>query len=221
MHLPLVACFVVFFASCNGQKIGSNQNQQNTSVAFDNNELIGGGCDGCEIMFIGMSTNITSVDTSAGWNEIGKKLLVSGTVYKIDGITPVPNVIIYYWQTDNTGHYTATAGMDEKAKRHGHLRGWVRTAKDGKFSIYTIRPAPYPNEVLPAHIHFVVKEPGLSNEYYIDDLNFKDDRLLIPYSKINPFDNRGGSGVVNIIEKNELQIAERNIVLGLNIPNYK
>ena len=109
--------------------------------------------------------------------------MVTGTVFQIDGKTPAPNVIIYYWQTDHEGYYSPKDGMDEQAKKHGHIRGWVKTDIEGKYSIYTIRPSPYPNEVLPAHIHLSIKEPGIKNEYYTDDINFDDDPLLISYLK--------------------------------------
>ena len=148
--------FVFLFSSltgCNGQAKFNSAMPQNT----DTKKLVGGGCDGCEIMFVGMPKNISSVDTSVGWTEKGQKLLVTGKVYKIDGKTPAPNVIIYYWQTDNKGYYSPKNGMDEKAKRHGHIRGWVKTDENGNYSIYTIRPAPYPNRDIPAHIHTSIK----------------------------------------------------------------
>ena len=73
---------------------------------------------------------------------------------------------------------------------------------------------------MPAHIHLSVKEPDVAHEYYTDEINFDDDKLLIPHFKKYPQENRGGSGVVRILLKDNLQIAEHNIVLGLNIPNY-
>ncbi len=33
-------------------------------------------------------------------------------------------------------------------------------------------------------------------------------------------ENRGGSGVLKIVQGANLQIGERNIILGLNIPDY-
>lgn len=73
---------------------------------------------------------------------------------------------------------------------------------------------------MPAHIHLSIKEPDIENEYYTDEINFDDDKLLIPYSRKNKFENRGGSGIVRVLLKDSLQIAEHDIVLGLNIPNY-
>lgn len=205
-----VVCICLFFVSCNGQ----------TSSKTKSNGIVGGGCDGCELMYIGMPKEIHSVDTSAGWNEKGQRLIVTGTVFQLDGKTPAKDVIIYYWQTDNDGYYSPIPTMDERTKRHGHIRGWVKTDVNGKYTIKTIRPAPYPNDVLPAHIHLSIKEPDIENEYYTDEINFDEDKLLIPHFKKYPQENRGGSGVVRILLKDNLQIAEHNISLGLNIPNY-
>lgn len=206
----IIACLL--FVSCNGQT-----NEQ--SKSFDN-QLVGGGCDGCELMYIGIPEEIHSIDTSSGWYEKGQKLVVSGTVFQLDGKTPAKDAIIYYWQTDNNGYYSPEAGMDERTKRHGHIRGWVKTDENGKYTIRTIRPAPYPNDVLPAHIHLSVKEPDVKNEYYTDEINFEDDKLLNPHFKKYPPENRGGSGGVKIIIKDGLQLASHDIILGLDIPEY-
>ncbi len=211
-QLGLFVILYNFLTCCNGQTSNNNTTTQK-------NELIGGGCDGCEIMFVGMPTNISAVDTNAGWKGQGQKLLVTGIAYKIDGKTPAPNVIIYYWQTDNNGYYSPKKGMDEKAKRHGHIRGWVKTDENGKYSIYTIKPAPYPKDNIPAHIHTSIKEPNIDNEYYIDEFVFDDDKLLTG-EKRKALENRGGSGILRVLNSGNLQIAEHDIILGLNIPNY-
>jgi len=211
----LPAIFFMFIISC-------NEGTNNNSVPASNTgkkEIIGGGCDGCELMYVGMPANITSADTSAGWTEKGQKLLVTGTVLKTDSKTPASDVIIYYWQTDNNGYYSPKEGMDEKAKKHGHIRGWVKPDQNGKYAIYTIRPAPYPNETMPAHIHLSIKEPDIDNEYYIDELVFDDDTLLTT-EKRKAMEHRGGSGILKVYLNNDLQVAEHNIMLGLNIPNY-
>ncbi len=217
-RLIQVALFVFLFSNftgCNGQ-VKNNTPTQNKS---SEKKVVGGGCDGCEIMFVGMPENILPVDTSAGWKEKGQKLLVTGKAYKIDGKTPAPGVIMYYWQTDNNGYYSPTPGMDEKAKRHGHIRGWVKTDENGNYSIYTIRPAPYPDGNIPAHIHTSIKEPNIENEYYIDEFTFDDDKLLTAEQR-KALENRGGSGILKVRISGSLQIAEHNIILGLNIPDY-
>lgn len=217
IYLGLFVSLLNFLTSCNGQTEDNNQTISNNPT--EKSKLVGGGCDGCEIMYVGMPTNISSVDTSAGWTEKGQKLLVTGTVFKLDGKTPALNVVIYYWQTDNDGYYSPRQGMDEKAKRHGHIRGWVRTDGNGKYSFYTIKPLPYPNENIPAHIHISIKEPNIDNEYYIDEFVFDDDKLLTG-RKRKALENRGGSGILRVLISGGLQIVEHNIILGLNIPNY-
>jgi protocatechuate 3,4-dioxygenase, beta subunit len=213
---PLLLFFSILIG-CQGQATINNQHTQ--TPVNEKNKLVGGGCDGCEIMYVGMPTNINATDTSAGWNEKGQKLLVTGKVYKHDGKTPAPNVVIYYWQTDNNGYYSPTKNMDENAKRHGHIRGWVKTDENGNYSIYTIKPTPYPNDNIPAHIHTSIKEPNIENEYYIDEFIFDDDKLLTA-EKRKALENRGGSGILRVLLKGNLQIAEHNIILGLHIPNY-
>ncbi len=214
----VILLFILPFSllSCYGQTKNLSQTPQTTT---NKSKLVGGGCDGCELMFIGMPKLIKSTDYSPGWNEKGQKLLVTGTAFKLDGKTPAPNVVIYYWQTDNNGYYSPKKGMDEKAKKHGHIRGWVKTDENGKYSIYTIRPAMYPNEDILAHIHLSIKEPDIDDEYYVDELNFDDDKLFTG-AKRKALENRGGSGILRVLLKDNLQIAEHDIVLGLNIPNY-
>lgn len=204
----------LLFVSCNGQQI--KEKSVNKS-----NPIVGGGCDGCELMYIGMPNELHAMDTSPGWNEKGQKLIVSGTVFQLDQKTPAPNVIIYYWQTDNNGYYSPKPEIDERVKRHGHIRGWVKTDKNGKYTIRTIRPAPYPNDVSPAHIHLSIKEPDVANEYYTDEINFTDDKLLVAHFKKYPQEKRGGSGIVKVQFKDSVQIATHDIVLGLNIPGYR
>jgi protocatechuate 3,4-dioxygenase, beta subunit len=212
--LCLVAVLISsMFTCCNGQD--SNSNKQATGK----NQLVGGGCDGCELMYAGMPASIDWIDTSAGWNEKGKRLLLMGTVYKKDKKTPAPNVILYYWHTDNTGHYSPAENMNNHAKRHGHLRGWVKTDSQGKYAIYTIRPVAYPNTDIAAHIHFSIKEPAIENEYYIDELVFDDDPLLTAAKRKN-MENRGGNGVLKLNTENGILVADHDIILGLNIPGY-
>jgi len=210
LNIGLFFLFLISFTNCYGQT------KKEATPTINNNKIVGGGCDGCELMYVGMPKNIQSIDTSSAWNEKGQRLLVTGKVLKLDGITPAPNVIIYYWQTDNNGHYSNGKG---KSKKHGHIRGWVKPDKQGNYSIYTIRPANYPNSEMPAHIHLSIKEPEIDDEYYTDGLVFDDDIKLTSVER-KKLENRGGSGVLRVLIDKEMQVAEHNIILGLNIPNY-
>ncbi len=214
-HFVILMLLLTILSGCNAQSSSQSTNQ----IPTDKQKLVGGGCDGCEIMFVGMPKQVNSSDTSAGWFEMGQKLLITGTVYKLDGRTPAQNVTIYYWQTDSKGYYSPSEKLNARAKRHGHIRGWVRTDERGRYSIYTIRPSPYPNENIPAHIHTSIKEPNIDTEYYIDEFVFDDDKLLTG-TKRKSLENRGGSGILRVLISGDLQVAEHNIVLGVNIPNY-
>lgn len=204
---------VLFLYSCSGQH--ERQVNQLTSPK----QLVGGGCDGCELMYISMPKNISHVSTSVGWNGNGQKLLIEGTVYQPDGVTPASGVIIYYWHTDEFGLYSSDKITPNEAVRHGKMRGWIKTANDGKYQIFTSRPAPYPNEEIPSHIHIAVKEPGIPNEYYLD-WYFDDDNLYLNHRKKYGKFDRGGTEILRVLLKDGVQIAEHNVILGLNIPHY-
>ncbi|WP_438946931.1 hypothetical protein [Sediminibacterium sp.] len=214
-----IALFIAtlnFLTDCNGQtKSESNQNE----IKIDKNKLIGGGCDGCELMYVGMPKVISSEHTSNGWTEGKHKLILTGKVFQLDGKTPASDVIIYYWHTDDKGLYSSNNQTPEQAKVHGKLRGWVKADKSGNYTIKTSRPAAYPNDNIPQHIHLSIKEPDITNEYYAD-LYFDDDPLYLNHKKKYGKIDRAGTELLRIVLDGNIQIAEHNIVLGLNIPDY-
>jgi protocatechuate 3,4-dioxygenase beta subunit len=201
------------------QSCARQSNEQATVAAKTSNGIVGGPFENGEFLYIGMPKNISSIDTSAGWWQPGQKLLITGTIYKQDAKTPAPGVILYYYHTDVNGLYAGKPGLDPRVVRHGYIRGWVKSDLHGRYAIYTVRPAPYPNRNTEAHIHPAIKEPGISKEYYIDEFVFDDDTLLTD-AKRTRLENRGGSGIVRLSAKGDLQVGERNIILGRNIPNY-
>lgn len=212
----LIICKAIFlcllFISCNGQTIDKPQTSNNENV-------VGGGCEGCELMYIGMPKSISSESVSDGWTEGKQKLILTGKVYQLDGKTPAPDAIIYYWHTDDKGLYSSKATTPKEVKEHGNLRGWVKADKNGNYSIKTSRPAHYPDEEMAAHIHLSIKEPNIKNEYFAD-LYFDDDPKYIPHKKKYGKIDRAGTELLRVLLKDDTQIAEHNIILGLNIPNY-
>ncbi|MFL0352807.1 intradiol ring-cleavage dioxygenase [Xanthomarina sp. GH4-25] len=175
--------------------------------------------------FYKMPENLSSIDTSPGWHLNGQKILFTGTVYDVDGKTPVPNVILYYYQTDINGVYKTKESEERNMPKnklgqtHGYIRGWVKTDENGTYSIYTVKPGTYPSRNEPAHVHLTIKEERIKEPYYIDDFVFDDDVLLTSKRRKN-MNNRGGSGVIRFVQKENLLIGERDIYLGLNIPDY-
>ncbi|TXH20059.1 MAG: hypothetical protein E6Q95_06500 [Chitinophagaceae bacterium] len=203
------------FISCNGQKTSNKKNELTNNASL----VIGGGCEGCELMYINMPKKIYNQDTSLGWNEGVQKLIIKGIIYQKDGITPASNILVYYWHTDDMGLYSSNAQTPIEVIEHGKLRGWIQTDKTGEYSIFTSKPASYPNQDIPQHIHLSIKEPNITKEYYAD-LYFADDPLYPNFQKKYGKLDRAGNELLNTITKNSILLAEHNIILGQNIPNY-
>ncbi len=193
--------------------------QQNTQPQTD--RKVGGGCECCEGIYEQAPdfNTMNEIDTLPGFNASPNKMLVYGTIYKIDGKTPVAGVIFYIYHTDQRGYYTPTPSQTGCAKRHGELRGWIKTNAKGEYRFYTQKPAAYPDNNIPSHIHPVIKEPGLS-EYYIDEFLFDDDPFLTTEER-NKAENRGGNGIIKLSkDSNGMLLCKRDIILGKNIPGY-
>jgi len=132
--------------------------------------------------------------TIAGAAEPGERLIVTGTVLQADGRTPAAGVLIYAYHTNAAGVYPKRGDERGNARRHGYLRGWMRTGADGRYRIETIRPGTYPSRADPAHIHLTVVPPGAA-EQSVDDVVFEDDPLVTPAYRARVRE-RGGSGIV-------------------------
>lgn len=103
--------------------------------------------------------------------ESGIPLTVEAQVFRPDGKTPAPGVIVYAYQTGADGIY------GPRGNRAPRLRGWFKTDSQGRFRIETIRPGSYPGTTIQAHIHFQFWGPGIP-EQYGEDLLFDDDPHL-------------------------------------------
>jgi maleylacetate reductase len=100
----------------------------------------------------------------------GRPCYVSGTVRGTGG-EPVPGARIEVWESDEDGFYD----VQYPDGRTGG-RGWLRSAPDGNYRFWSVRPAPYPipddgpvgdlltaagrGPMRPAHLHFKVEAPG-------------------------------------------------------------
>ncbi len=199
--------YTVLFSSCI-----NSQNKQETS------KTVGGPCEGCEAIYEYDDKILTSTDTLAGFNILKPQIKISGIVYKKDGKTPAEDIILYVYHTNDKGIYPSNKASKGWERRHGTLRGWVKTDSNGSYTFYTSRPASYPNTRIPQHIHITIKEPD-KNEYYISAFYFEDDPNLTDNIRNDP-NPRGGSGIISLRDRSEIKEATRNIILGLNIPNY-
>lgn len=188
-------------------------------AAQQTRKLVGGTCEGCEGVFEELPKQLHWETTIHKPGEPGEPLEISGTIFKADGKTPAPGVILYVYHTDAKGVYEPAPGAASWVKRHGHLRGWMKTDARGQYKFHTIKPAAYPGRRDPAHIHPTIKEPD-KNEYYIDEYRFADDPLLTAQERARE-EKRGGSGIITLTKNSQgVWIGRRDIVLGRNIPNY-
>ena len=126
LHLLSALLLTSFIASCNGQ---TRQNKQKTNPA----DSVGGAFENREFTYYGIPKTISPTDTSSGWKQNGQKLLLTGTVYQIDGKTPAPNVLLYYYHTNTDGKYlnkpeeSRSMPPNELGQTHGYIRGWVKS----------------------------------------------------------------------------------------------
>ena len=91
-------------------------------------------------------------------SEPGQRLIITGRVLGADG--QPRRVQLYAYHTDAKGLYR----LDGSFKGEPRLRGTLVTAADGSYEIDTIKPAPYPNRIIPAHIHIHLRGPGFDQE---------------------------------------------------------
>lgn len=163
--------------------------------------------------FLNMPSSLKSELIIAGKDEPGERLKITGTVYKADGKSAYPGILIYAYHTDSKGLYSKNGTETGAQKWHGHLHGWCKTDSNGNYQIQTIRPARYPDNSMPAHIHAAIKKEN-GEMYWISDFVFQDDGLVNEKYLSRVKDMIGGTGVLNV-QKDETNTwtGHRDIIL--------
>lgn len=105
-------------------------------------------------------------------SEPGIPFTMRAQVLDADG-RPQPGVDVFAYQTDQHGVYAAPGAADP-----WRLKGWAVTDAQGRFEFQTIRPAAYPSNTVPGHIHlsFATKCCGRQ----VSEVMFDDDPLVTP-----------------------------------------
>jgi protocatechuate 3,4-dioxygenase, beta subunit len=107
-------------------------------------------------------------------DEPGEQMILSGRIFKADGVTPDSGVTLFLYQTDAKGYYH----RPQEDVFHPRLFGWLRTGSDGRYEIHTIKPAP---EILaadePAHIHVHIFGNGMP-EHFLHEFWFRGDKHI-------------------------------------------
>lgn len=191
------------------------------SQTVEREPVIGGPCEGCEGVFVGLPTTFAATARVAPEGEPGQPMVIRGTVFDPEG-RAAPGVIVYAYQTNADGVYPIAEGSrGTEAFRHGRLRAWARTDEEGGYEFQTIRPGSYPNRENPEHVHMHVIEEGCCT-YYISSVEFTDDPLLTAEDREQAIHGRGGNGLVTPRRNEEgVWIVTRDIHLGRGIPGYR
>jgi protocatechuate 3,4-dioxygenase beta subunit len=107
----------------------------------------------------------------------GQALVVSGTVYGCDCVTPLAGAVVDVWQANDAGEYDNTGYV---------LRGKMTTDAEGHYEIATILPGFYLNgaSYRPRHIHYKVShldDVALTTQLYFEgDPNIPTDAFVKP-----------------------------------------
>jgi protocatechuate 3,4-dioxygenase beta subunit len=117
------------------------------------------------------ATPTASTITIAPREEPGARLTLSGRVLDAAG-EPVSGVRIYAYHTDTSGVYS----NDPSGASPPRLCGVLMSDEDGHYSIYTIRPGPYPSGGNPAHVHFELSGAGIDE--LVTEVFFEGERFL-------------------------------------------
>ncbi|WP_447724387.1 dioxygenase family protein [Sphingomonas koreensis] len=153
-------------------------------------------CEGCEAVGEPLPSTLSATVVLAGSDEPGERMILTGRVLTADGTAPAAGVVIYAHHTNDAGLYANGSNQTTWSRRHGRLRGWAVTGADGRYTFRTIKPAPYPDRTMPAHVHLFVGEPGRP-PYYIDDVVFDGEfGVTAAYRKAREM--RGGNGIVRL-----------------------
>lgn len=148
----------------------------------------------------------TALSTDA---DKGEKMLISGTVFQIDGKTPAPNVLIYIYHTDIEGYY----GRKSDEHKHGRYRGWMLTDANGRYEFQTIKPAPYPENRFAAHIHTTLTTTAIQEDS-IDSYLFEGDKLISANERAEAGKRGGFQPILNLKKNtNGIWTAQRDIQL--------
>jgi protocatechuate 3,4-dioxygenase beta subunit len=115
---------------------------------------------------------LTSTERIAPTSEPGIPMTVRATILDAAG-KPIPNVEVFAYQTDQHGIYAPQGAADP-----WRLKGWATTDAQGRFEFRTIRPAAYPSNTVPGHIHLTFTAACCGRQ--VTEVMFEDDPLVTP-----------------------------------------
>jgi protocatechuate 3,4-dioxygenase beta subunit len=112
---------------------------------------------------------VSSTERIAPANQTGIPFVVHGVVHDPTG-KPLGGVEVFAYQTDTNGIYAPPGAADPWP-----LKGWAVTDAQGRFEFRTIRPAAYPSNTIPGHLHLTFKTADFGRQ--VTEVMFDDDPL--------------------------------------------
>lgn len=108
-------------------------------------------------------------------NEPGEHLIVRGTVYAPDGVTPVAGLQLTVHNADSKGYYCMPPSPErdrtlprdncpDSPLHSARIRGSLITDAQGRYEFHTIKPGAYPNRRDAAHIHIHASGQGYAEQ---------------------------------------------------------
>ncbi len=97
-----------------------------------------------------------------------------------EGCGALENALVEVWHADDRGEYDMIDAGKPRDPGVYHLRGVLRSGRDGAYEVHTIVPGHYADRA--RHIHFLVHaegyEPFVTQSYFPDDPRLATDRIV-------------------------------------------
>jgi protocatechuate 3,4-dioxygenase beta subunit len=126
-------------------------------------------------------------------------------------------VLLYAYNTDDTGVYRREGTETGNGRRHGQLRGWLRTDAAGRYEIRTIYPGGYPGRPDPSHVHITLTPssgPTAGQEQWADSTVFDDDPRMTPAERAERREDGRFNPIVSLAEdEHGVLVGERDLRL--------
>jgi protocatechuate 3,4-dioxygenase beta subunit len=152
---------------------------------------------------------ISAVDSIADFRDKKKPLILTGIIYQNDGVTPAKDVILYIEQADENGDFDL---RNHKDKRYTHHRGWVKTDANGRYTFYTFVPGNDRRYNQLSQLFPTIKEPS-KPAYNLESFLFDEDPLLTRLCRKKIAKKGDPTRILKPVEKDNLLLVEKNIVL--------
>lgn len=160
---------------------------------------------------------LNSIDSIPDFQIKEEKIKITGTIYQADGITPAKNVVLYIYQPDEDGNYDMRKDGD---KRNVYHQASIKTGTDGTYTFYTFIPGIVHRSGALKHIHPVIKEEGKA-KYDLNSFHFDNDPLLTKYRYKRLVKKGRDKSVLKLEKKDDMFLANRDIILGEDISDCK